>query len=129
MRAAPLLWVALTGCCLFAPVSQDPETIRGLLELKPAITGVYGSFKGAALDESGIVALGRKLSALRDREAGKSCNDTMTGQVDRCRAMFEDHLRQRRAGTAWSAAFHDNKVENLLDLVDLAVATERQKPQ
>ena len=127
MRVAPLL-LSLAGCSLLSPAPQDPETIRALLELKPRIAAVYAGFKGPAVDPAGIAGVDRGLAALRDREAGKAGNEVMVGQIDRCLAMFRDHAAQRQAGTPWSAALHDNKLENMLDLVDLAVATERQKP-
>jgi len=122
------LLALLSGCSLFFPVRQDPETIRALNDLKPAIRRLYESFKAETVVPGHIAAVRDQWDAVIAREKGKGdSNSLMQGQVAGCRDMFEAHIRNRMEGPSWSFAHHDNQLENMLETIELAIRTELSK--
>lgn len=126
-RLSSAALLLLAGCCLISSPTQDPGTIQTLSELKPAVEKVYKSFKTATVDEIGVKSIRNQFDHLQGREDAKSCNEIQSGQIKKCREMFDGHVKQRETGGKWSQANYENNLENMVEALDLAVATEKNK--
>ena len=74
-----------------------------------------------------IASVREQFETLQKREDVKSCNEIQSGQIKKCREMFEGHVKQRDTGAAWTNAHYQNNLENMTAALDLAIDTERNK--
>ena len=126
-RLSSAALLLLTGCCLLGSPSQDTGTIDTLGDLKSQVEKVYKTFKTDSPNKTQIASVREQFETLQKREDVKSCNEIQSGQIKKCREMFEGHVKQRDTGAAWTNAHYQNNLENMTAALDLAIDTERNK--
>jgi hypothetical protein len=123
-----LLLVFCVGCPTVLISHYDPTTYKNLTDLKPEVVALYQTFTGDEVDQDQIAAINLQFDRMYEYEKGKGQNNTETAkQVDIVRAMFRRHVQERLTTGKWSATDKDNKVVNIGEAFDIAIATERLK--
>lgn len=127
-RIASVFVVVLVGCSVSLLHYYDPTTYKNLTDLKPRVAALYDSFVDDAVDTKAIGAIRLELAQVYEYEKGKGeKNRETTAQVDLILKMFERHVADRVNGIPWSEAHLQNEKENIEELFDIAIQTERLK--
>jgi len=122
------LMLFCAGCPSILISHSDPTTYKNLTDLKPEVVALYQTFTGDDVDQDQIAAINLQFDRMYEYEKGKGQNNTETAkQVDIVRTMFRRHVQDRMETGKWSATDKDNKVANMGEAFDIAIATERLK--
>lgn len=123
------LLVLFVGGCSFMNVARfDLTSYRNLTELKPEVSFLYETFVREPVDSAGVYRVRLKLAQVFEYERGKGKeNEETISQIAIIMEMFERHVAERKERGVWSDAHVRNRMRNIADAFDIAIATEQAK--
>lgn len=127
---ASLLLTLLISCSFMSSsiTYYDATTYKNLTELKPQVVFLYETFADDSIDGREIRNVRLKIAQMVEYEKGKGPKNHETAEQMRIiQKMFESDVEHRRKNGKWSSAQRQNQVENISDVFDIAITTERLK--
>lgn len=120
---------ALQACSYLKVNKQDFVTITALEEIKQDVNVVYATFGADVVDQLTIDVVSGKIETLQKREDARGDeNIEVRTQVTLLGNMFKKHVQYRIDKGPYSAVHISNSKENIIDLIDIIISTERAKP-
>lgn len=105
----------------------DAKTDSNLNRTKQEVLTLYDTFTQDPVDIQKIDGVRSMLSDEIKYEQNKPDNVETAKQIGLIQGMFERHVQSRLKNGPWSAANLSNNKENISDVFDSAIRTERSK--
>jgi len=123
-----LVIIFISGCALFNQSKYDKFTHENFAFLKAPVIKLYESYASDEISKCFKKYIFRKLDQFHEYEKWKEGNENTVEQIVLFKKMLTRHFEERNnLGVPWSEVHMQNKLNNVLEAIDLMLRTEMSK--